>query len=111
MLAVHDHQLLANSLTVGALLVSIGAVGLASRRGAAFALLSVTIVLQGVLLSLASLGFFHGNSSGQTVGLFGLVVVIFVCALALTMRSRTSRLKASNTDVVQGISEPEERHG
>lgn len=105
MFAVQDHQLLTNSLTIGALLVSIGVVGLASRRGTAFVLLSVSVVLQGVLLALASLGFFHGNSAGQTVGLIGMVVVVFVCALAIVMRLGTSK-----SDELQGPSDSEELH-
>ena len=77
--------LLNNYLIVGAMLLSVGLVGLLSRRNMIVMFLGVELMLQGVALSLAAWSRFHGNFQGQVLVVVGIAVAASEAAVALAM--------------------------
>ena len=70
--AVFDYQLLDHALIVGALLIAVGLVGFITRRNLPSLLLGAGVAAGGVILSLAAVGNFYGNRSGEAFALMAL---------------------------------------
>ena len=77
--------MLTNELIVAAILFSVGAVGFLSRRNMIVMFLSVEMMLQGISLSFAAWGRFHGNWDGQMMVLFIIAVAGCEAAIALAL--------------------------
>ena len=88
---VPDYHLLNNSLIVGALLFVLGTVGFLSRRSPVVMILAAGTLLQGVTLTLAAFGMFHGNWSGQILALSALAVAAAEVALVSALSATSVR--------------------
>lgn len=68
---------------IGAILFALGMVGFLTRRNLIVMFLSTEIMFQGVLVNLVALNGLHGGVSGQSFGLFILVVAAVEAGLGL----------------------------
>jgi NADH-quinone oxidoreductase subunit K len=91
--------LLQNALVVGAILFSLGLVGILARRNLIVMFLSAEMMLQGISVSLVAWSRYHGDWGGQILVIFVLTVAACEAAIALVFVlgafSRTGRLDAA----------------
>lgn len=91
--------MLQNGLLVGAILFTLGLVGILTRRNMIVMFLSAELMLQGVSVSLVSWSRYHGDWGGQMLVIFVLTVAACEAAVALVFVlqafSRTGRLDAN----------------
>ena len=91
--------LLQNALTVGAILFSLGLVGILTRRNLIVMFLCAEMMLQGISVSLVAWSRYHGDWGGQVLVIFVLTVAACEAAVALVFVlqafSRTGRLDAA----------------
>jgi NADH-quinone oxidoreductase subunit K len=78
-------QLLQSYLVVGAMLFSIGLVGVLTRRNMIIMFLAVEMMLQGVSISLVAWSRFHNDWGGQILVIFILTVAACEAAIALVL--------------------------
>lgn len=76
---------LGHFLAVGAVLFGLGLVGFLTRRNFITMFLCAEMMLQGVVLNLVAFSRFHGNLSGQVLGLFIIAVAACEAGLALAL--------------------------
>ncbi|MCZ2343196.1 MAG: NADH-quinone oxidoreductase subunit NuoK [Bacteroidales bacterium] len=76
---------LGHFLTVGAVLFGLGLVGFLTRRNFITMFLCAEMMLQGVVLNLVAFSRYHGNLSGQVLGLFIITVAACEAGLALAL--------------------------
>lgn len=77
--------ILANYLTIGAILFTLGGVGFLTRRNLIVMFLSAEMMLQGVALNLVAFSRHHGNYQGQSFTIFVLTVAACEAAIALAL--------------------------
>ena len=91
--------LLQNALTVGAILFSLGLVGILTRRNLIVMFLAAEMMLQGISVSLVAWSRYHGEWGGHVLVIFVLTVAACEAAVALVFVlqafSRTGRLDAA----------------
>lgn len=91
--------LLQNSLTVGAILFTLGLVGILARRNLIVMFLCAELMLQGISVSLVAWSRYHGDWGGQMLVIFVLTVAACEAAIALVFVlqafARTGRLDAA----------------
>lgn len=91
--------LLQNALVVGAILFSLGLVGILTRRNLIVMFLSAELMLQGISVSLVAWSRHHGDFGGQVLVIFVLTVAACEAAVALVFVlqafARTGRLDSS----------------
>jgi NADH-quinone oxidoreductase subunit K len=91
--------LLQNALLVGAILFSLGLVGILTRRNLIVMFLSAELMLQGISVSLVAWSRHHGDWGGQVLVIFVLTVAACEAAVALVFVlqsfARTGRLDAA----------------
>jgi NADH-quinone oxidoreductase subunit K len=91
--------LLHNALVVGAILFSLGLVGILARRNLIVMFLAAEMMLQGISVSLVAWSRYHGDWGGQILVIFVLTVAACEAAIALVFVlgafSRTGRLDAA----------------
>jgi NADH:ubiquinone oxidoreductase subunit K len=75
--------MLQNGLLVGAILFTLGLVGILTRRNMIVMFLSAELMLQGVSVSLVSWSRYHGDWGGQMLVIFVLTVAACEAAVAL----------------------------
>jgi NADH-quinone oxidoreductase subunit K len=99
LLAAAPLPLLQNGLLVGAILFSLGLVGILTRRNMIVMFLAAEMMLQGVSVSLVSWSRYHGDFGGQVLVVFVLTVAACEAAIALIFVlqafARTGRLDAA----------------
>ena len=78
-------QLLQSYLVVGAMLFSIGLLGVLTRRNMIVMFLAVEMMLQGVSVSLVAWSRFHNDWGGQILVIFVLTVAACEAAIALVL--------------------------
>ncbi|MEO1990667.1 MAG: NADH-quinone oxidoreductase subunit NuoK [Pirellulales bacterium] len=92
-------SLLQNTLTVGAMLFSLGLIGMLTRRNMIVVFLSAEMMLQGISVSLVAWSRYHDDWGGQVLVIFILTVAACEAAIALVFVlgafSRTGRLDAA----------------
>ena len=92
-------SLLHNALIVGAILFSLGLVGILTRRNLIVMFLCAELMLQGVSVTLVAWSRYHGDWGGQILVIFVLTVAACEAAVALVFIlqafSRTGRLDAA----------------
>jgi NADH:ubiquinone oxidoreductase subunit K len=92
--------LLQNALTVGAILFSLGLVGILTRRNLIVMFLSAELMLQGISVSLVAWSRYHGDFGGHVLVIFVLTVAACEAAVALVFVlqafARTGRLGAAD---------------
>ena len=82
---MNEVPLLQNYLVISSLLFGIGLLGFMVRRNMIVMFLSVEMMLQGISLSFAAWGRFHGNWDGQMMVLFIIAVAGCEAAIALAL--------------------------
>ena len=91
--------MLQNALMVGAILFSLGLVGILARRNLIVMFLAAEMMLQGISVSLVAWSRYHGDWGGQILVIFVLTVAACEAAIALVFVlgafSRTGRLDAA----------------
>jgi len=91
--------LLQNALVVGAILFSLGLVGILTRRNLIVMFLSAELMLQGISVSLVAWSRHHGDFGGQVLVIFVLTVAACEAAVALVFVlqafARTGRLDSA----------------
>lgn len=91
--------MLHNALIVGAILFSLGLVGILTRRNLIVMFLSAEMMLQGISVSLVAWSRYHGDWGGQVLVIFVLTVAACEAAIALVLVLRafswTGRLDAA----------------
>ena len=91
--------LLQNALTVGAILFSLGLVGILARRNLIVMFLAAEMMLQGISVSLVAWSRYHGDWGGHVLVIFVLTVAACEAAVALVFVlqafARTGRLDAA----------------
>jgi NADH-quinone oxidoreductase subunit K len=91
--------MLHNALVVGAILFSLGLVGILTRRNLIVMFLSAEMMLQGISVSLVAWSRYHGDWGGHVLVIFVLTVAACEAAIALVFVlqafSRTGRLDAA----------------
>jgi NADH-quinone oxidoreductase subunit K len=91
--------LLQNALVVGAILFSLGLVGILTRRNLIVMFLSAELMLQGISVSLVAWSRFHGDFGGHVLVIFVLTVAACEAAVALVFVlqafARTGRLDSA----------------
>ncbi|MGA1618890.1 MAG: NADH-quinone oxidoreductase subunit NuoK [Pirellulales bacterium] len=91
--------LLQNGLMVGAILFSLGLVGILTRRNLIVMFLSAELMLQGISVSLVAWSRYHGDFGGQVLVVFVLSVAACEAAVALVFVlqafTRTGRLDSA----------------
>lgn len=91
--------MLHNALVVGAILFSLGLIGILTRRNLIVMFLSAEMMLQGISVSLVAWSRFHGDWGGHVLVIFVLTVAACEAAIALVFVlqafSRTGRLDAA----------------
>jgi len=91
--------LLQNGLTVGAILFSLGLVGILARRNLIVMFLSAELMLQGISVSLVAWSRHHGDFGGHVLVILVLTVAACEAAVALVFVlnafARTGRLDAA----------------
>jgi len=99
LLAAAALPLLQNGLFVGAILFSLGLVGILTRRNLIVMFLSAELMLQGISISLVAWSRYHGDFGGQVLVIFVLSVAACEAAIALVFVlqafTRTGRLDAA----------------
>lgn len=99
LLAAAPLPLLQNGLIVGAILFSLGLVGILTRRNLIVMFLSAELMLQGISVSLVAWSRYHGDFGGQVLVVFVLSVAACEAAVALVFVlqafARTGRLDAA----------------
>ena len=99
LLAAAALPLLQNGLFVGAILFSLGLVGILTRRNLIVMFLSAELMLQGISVSLVAWSRYHGDFGGQVLVIFVLSVAACEAAVALVFVlqafTRTGRLDAA----------------
>lgn len=99
--------MLANYLSVGAILFVLGAVGFLTRRNLIVMFLCAEMALQGVTLNLVAFARFHGNLQGQAFVLFVITVAACEAAIALALILVLYRQKGSlDVSLWQELREP-----
>jgi NADH-quinone oxidoreductase subunit K len=97
--AADSLPLLQNGLTVGAILFSLGLVGILARRNLIVMFLSAEMMLQGISVSLVAWSRHHGDWGGHVLVIFVLTVAACEAAVALVFVlqafARTGRLDAA----------------
>ena len=92
-------HLLQNALIVGAILFSLGLVGILTRRNLIVMFLAAEMMLQGISVSLVAWSRYHGDWGGHVLVIFVLTVAACEAAVALVFVlqafSRTGRLDAA----------------
>ena len=90
---------LQNGLVVGAILFSLGLVGILSRRNLIVMFLSAELMLQGISVSLVAWSRYHGDFGGHVLVIFVLSVAACEAAIALVFVlqafTRTGRLDSA----------------
>jgi len=96
---VQSLAMLQNALTVGAILFSLGLVGILTRRNLIVMFLAAEMMLQGISVSLVAWSRHHGDWGGHVLVIFVLTVAACEAAVALVFVlqafSRTGRLDAA----------------
>jgi len=91
--------LLQNGLVVGAVLFSLGLIGILSRRNLIVMFLSAELMLQGISVSLVAWSRYHGDFGGHILVIFVLSVAACEAAIALVFVlqafTRTGRLDSA----------------
>jgi len=91
--------MLHNALIVGAILFSLGLVGILTRRNLIVMFLSAEMMLQGISVSLVAWSRYHGDWGGHVLVVFVLTVAACEAAIALVFVlqafARTGRLDAA----------------
>lgn len=91
--------LLQNGLIIGAILFSLGLVGILTRRNLIVMFLSAELMLQGISVSLVAWSRYHGDFGGHVLVIFVLSVAACEAAIALVFVlqafTRTGRLDAA----------------
>jgi NADH-quinone oxidoreductase subunit K len=91
--------LLQNALVVGAILFSLGLVGILTRRNLIVMFLSAELMLQGISVSLVAWSRYHGDFGGHVLVVFVLTVAACEAAVALVFVlqafARTGRLDSA----------------
>ncbi len=91
--------LLQNGLVVGAILFSLGLIGILSRRNLIVMFLSAELMLQGISVSLVAWSRYHGDFGGHVLVIFVLSVAACEAAIALVFVlqafMRTGRLDSA----------------
>jgi NADH-quinone oxidoreductase subunit K len=91
--------LLQNALLVGAILFSLGLVGILTRRNLIVMFLSAELMLQGISVSLVAWSRYHGDFGGHVLVIFVLTVAACEAAVALVFVlqafARTGRLDSA----------------
>ena len=91
--------MLHNALLVGAMLFTLGLVGILTRRNLIVMFLCAELMLQGVSVSLVAWSRYHGDWGGQVLVIFVLTVAACEAAVALVFIlqafARTGRLDAA----------------
>ena len=91
--------LLQNGLVVGAILLSLGLIGILSRRNLIVMFLSAELMLQGISVSLVAWSRYHGDFGGHVLVIFVLSVAACEAAIALVFVlqafTRTGRLDSA----------------
>jgi len=91
--------LLQNGLVVGAVLFSLGLIGILSRRNLIVMFLSAELMLQGISVSLVAWSRYHGDFGGHVLVIFVLSVAACEAAIALVFVlqafTRTGRLDSA----------------
>ncbi len=94
-----EASLLQNALTVGAILFSLGMIGMLTRRNMIVVFLSAEMMLQGISVSLVAWSRYHGDWGGQILVIFIFTVAACEAAIALVFVlgafSRTGGLDAA----------------
>lgn len=80
---MNEASLLNNALLVGAMLFSLGLVGMLTRRNLIVMFLSAELMLQGISVSLAAWSRFHDDWGGHILVIFVLTVAACEAAIAL----------------------------
>lgn len=97
--AAASTALLHDALVVGAILFSLGLVGILARRNLIVMFLSAELMLQGISVSLVAWSRQHGDFGGQVLVIFVLTVAACEAAVALVFVlqafARTGRLDAA----------------
>ena len=95
-----------NSLTIGAILFALGAVGFLARRNLILMLLSAEMMLQGVALNFIAFGRYHQNLAGQSFTIFMLTIAACEAALALALvLALYQRSRSLDTDAWRRLGE------
>jgi NADH-quinone oxidoreductase subunit K len=96
---VNQVALLQNALVVGAILFSLGLVGILTRRNLIVMFLSAELMLQGISVSLVAWSRYHGDFGGHVLVIFVLTVAACEAAVALVFVlqafARTGRLDSA----------------
>lgn len=99
LLAASALPLLQNGLMIGAILFSLGLVGILTRRNLIVMFLSAELMLQGISVSLVAWSRYHGDFGGQVLVIFVLSVAACEAAVALVFVlqafTRTGRLDSA----------------
>ena len=92
-------SVLQNALIVGAILFTLGIVGILARRNLIVMFLSAELMLQGISVSLVAWSRYHGDYGGHVLVIFILAVAACEAAVALVFVlqafGRTGRMDAS----------------
>ena len=80
--------LLQNGLVVGAILFSLGLIGILSRRNLIVMFLSAELMLQGISVSLVAWSRYHGDFGGHVLVIFVLSVAACEAAMLLSLSYR-----------------------
>lgn len=92
-------SVLQNALIVGAILFTLGIIGILARRNLIVMFLSAELMLQGISVSLVAWSRYHGDYGGHVLVIFILAVAACEAAVALVFVlqafGRTGRLDAS----------------
>ena len=88
--------LLQNALTVGAILFSLGLVGILTRRNLIVMFLAAEMMLQGISVSLVAWSRYHGDFGGH-------VLVIFVLTVAACEAAVRGDLDATATSTATRV--------
>ncbi|MEX0701814.1 MAG: NADH-quinone oxidoreductase subunit K [Planctomycetales bacterium] len=94
--ATDDHTLLRDALVVGAVLLTLGTVGLVTRRSVIHAALSIGTMAAGVALTLAGCGAFHRQEWGEV---FGVVTLLWCATPAVLLAALVLRRERRPADV------------
>ena len=96
---VQSLAMLQNALTVGAILFSLGLVGILTRRNLIVMFLAAEMMLQGISVSLVAWSRHHGDWGGHVLVIFVLTVAACEAAVALVFVlqafARTGRLDSA----------------
>lgn len=95
-------------LAVGAVLMTLGAIGFLTRRNLILMMLSAELMLHGVSLTLLAFGQIHGRMDGQAFTVFVLTIAACEAGLALAIvLSLYQRKKSLDVDLWTALREPD----